>query len=113
MWTRLRAEDPVAYFAPEGYEPFWAITKHADILEISKQPLLFSSASGITLRRAGAPIFGSDMVVMLDPPQHAPVRKVANGRFTPRAVRERRDDIERLAGEIVDEGAPAAAVGDL
>ena len=29
-----------------GYEPFWAITKHADILEISKQPLRFSSAQG-------------------------------------------------------------------
>ena len=38
---------------PTGYEPFWAITKHADILEISKQPLRFSSAQGITLRRAG------------------------------------------------------------
>ena len=46
VWTRLRAEEPVAYFAPEGYEPFWAITKHADILEISKQPLRFSSARG-------------------------------------------------------------------
>ncbi len=51
VWTRLRAEAPVAYFAPAGYEPFWAITKHADILEISKQPLRFSSAQGITLRR--------------------------------------------------------------
>ena len=49
VWTRLRAEEPVAYFAPPGYEPFWAITKHADILEISKQPLRFSSARGITL----------------------------------------------------------------
>ena len=38
---------------PQGYEPFWAITKHADILEIAKQPLRFSSAQGITLRRAG------------------------------------------------------------
>ena len=35
---------------PTGYEPFWAITKHADILEIAKQPLRFSSAQGITLR---------------------------------------------------------------
>ena len=46
LWTRLRAEEPVARFEPPGLEPFWAITKHADILEISKQPLLFSSAAG-------------------------------------------------------------------
>jgi len=31
-WTRLRAEAPVAYFSPPGLEPFWAITKHADIV---------------------------------------------------------------------------------
>jgi cholest-4-en-3-one 26-monooxygenase len=101
-WTRLRAEAPVAYFAPAGWEPFWAITKHADILEIAKQPLRFSSAKGITLLRAGVVIPPSEMVVMLDPPEHGPVRRIANGRFTPRAVREQRPDIERIAAETVD-----------
>jgi cholest-4-en-3-one 26-monooxygenase len=113
LWTRLRAEAPVARFALAGLEPFWAITKHADILEISKQPLLFSSAQGITLRRTGAPVMASEMVVMLDPPRHGPVRKVANARFTPRAVRARRDDIERIALEILDEAAPTDAEGEL
>ena len=45
-------------FEPPGYKPFWAITKHADIMQIASQPLRFSSAQGITLaaprRRAGA-----------------------------------------------------------
>jgi cholest-4-en-3-one 26-monooxygenase len=109
LWARLRAEEPVARCEPPGYEPFWAITKHADILEISKQPLRFSSARGITLRREGAPTFESDMVVMLDPPRHGPVRKVANGRFTPKAVRERRDDIDRIATGILDEAATGGA----
>lgn len=102
-WTRLRAEAPVAYFAPEGWEPFWAITKHADVLEIAKQPLRFSSAKGITLVRAGVVIPPSEMVVMLDPPKHGPVRRIANGRFTPRAVREQRTDIERIAVETLDD----------
>jgi cytochrome P450 len=47
------------------------------------------------------------MVVMLDPPRHGPMRKVANNRFTARAVRERQPDIERIALEILDEAAPA------
>ena len=106
-WTRLRAEAPVAYFASPGLEPFWAITKHADILEISKQPLRFSSAQGITLRPAGVVFPPSEMVVMLDPPRHGPMRRVANGGFTPRAVRGKRDDIERIAVEILDDAAPA------
>jgi cholest-4-en-3-one 26-monooxygenase len=114
LWTRLRAEDPVAYIAPPGYEPFWAITKHADILEILKQPRRFSSAQGISLRRAGAPPMPpSDMVVLLDPPRHGPIRRVANGRFTPRAVRDRRDDIDRIATEVLDDAAPAGGAGEL
>jgi hypothetical protein len=32
VWARLRAEAPVAPFAPPGRPPFWAITKHADIV---------------------------------------------------------------------------------
>ncbi len=113
VWTRLRAEAPVAYFTPPGYEPFWAITKHADILEISKQPERFSSAQGITLRPAGVVVPPSELVVMLDPPEHGPVRRVANGRFTPRAVRERRADIESIAVEIIGEVAPADTAGEL
>ena len=105
-WTRLRAEAPVAYFAADGWEPFWAITKHADVLEIAKQPSRFSSAQGITLLRAGVVVPPSEILVLLDPPKHGPVRRVANGRFTPRAVREQRDDIERIAIETL------AAAGD-
>jgi cytochrome P450 len=112
-WRRLRAEEPVAYFEPPGFEPFWAITKHADVLEISKQPERFSSAQGITLRPAGVVFPPSEMVVMLDPPRHGPVRRVANGRFTPRAVRGQRDDIERIAVDILGEAAPAGGSGEL
>jgi cholest-4-en-3-one 26-monooxygenase len=113
LWTRLRAENPVAKFAPPGFEPFWAITKHADVLEILKQPLRFSSAQGITLRQIGAVVMPSEMVVMLDPPRHGPVRRVANGGFTPRAVRARREDIERIALDVLDGALPAGAEGEL
>ncbi len=112
-WTRLRANAPVAYFAPEGLEPFWAITKHADVLQIAKDPQRFSSARGISLRPEGVVFPPSEMVVMLDPPKHGLVRRVANKRFTPRAVRESRADIERIAVEILDDAAPAGASGEL
>ena len=113
LWTRLRAEEPVAFCETSGYEPFWAITKHADVLEILKQPLRFSSEQGITLRPARVVFPPSEMVVMLDPPRHGPVRRVANRRFTPRAVRGQRDDIERIAVEILDAAAPVGTEGEL
>jgi cholest-4-en-3-one 26-monooxygenase len=112
VWTRLRAEAPVAHFAPPGYQPFWAVTKHADIVDVSSQPLRFSSAHGIILGRANAVAVPSEMVVTLDPPRHGPMRRVASGRFTPRALRARRADIERIAVEILDRAATAGATSE-
>ena len=113
VWTRLRAEAPVAYFSAEGYEPFWAITKLADVMEIAKQPVRFSSAQGVALHRGGEVVPPTDLVVMLDPPRHGPMRRVANARFTPRGVRARRPDLERIAEEIVTAAAPAGSSGEL
>jgi cholest-4-en-3-one 26-monooxygenase len=113
VWTRLRAEAPVEYFVPQGLEPFWAITKHADVLQIARDPQRFSSAQGITLRAAGVVFPPSEMVVMLDPPKHGLVRRVANKRFTPRAVRGTVADIDRIAVGILGEAAPAGVSGEL
>src|SRR5512143_2533377 len=111
VWTRLRAEAPVAHFAPPGYRPFWAITKHADIAEIAAQPLRFSSAHGIMLGPAAAAPVPSEMVVTLDPPRHGPMRRVASRRFTPRALKAQREEIERITIEILDRAATAGAAG--
>jgi cholest-4-en-3-one 26-monooxygenase len=114
LWTRLRADAPVARFEPQGFRPFWAITKHADIVSISSQPQRFSSTYGITLVPANAPLapIRSEMVVMLDPPRHRSVRKLVSPRFTPRAVQEHRADIERITDEILDEAATGDATGE-
>jgi hypothetical protein len=40
-WAWLRRHEPVAWIEHPDYDPFWAITKHADIIELSKQPHLF------------------------------------------------------------------------
>jgi len=107
VWTRLRAEAPVAYFEPPGYQPFWAITKHADIVDVASQPERFSNAHGLILGHLGAPAQPAEMVVTLDPPRHGPLRRVAMPRFTPRAIRARHEEIERIAVEILDETAIA------
>ena len=113
VWTRLRADAPVARIEAAGYEPFWAVTKHADIMQIASQPSRFSSAHGITLARSGAgPMPPSEILVLLDPPRHAAMRRVASGRFTPKAVRARADDVERIALAVLGDAAPAGESGD-
>jgi cytochrome P450 len=111
-WTTLRAEAPVAYFEPPGYQPFWAITKHRDITEIASQPVRFSNEHGLILGPVGAPAQPAEMIVTLDPPRHGPLRRVAMPRFTPRAIRARHEEIERIAVEILDDVASADDSGE-
>src|SRR5271155_63868 len=42
-YTWLRAHKPLAVAEPEGFDPFWVVTRHADILAISRQNDLFHS----------------------------------------------------------------------
>lgn len=114
LWTRLRAEAPVARIEAPGYRPFWAITRHADVVDVSRQPRRFSSAQGITLTRADAPeVQMPEMVVMLDPPRHVPMRRVISARFTPNAVRGHREEVERIGAEILDGVATGGATAEM
>jgi len=121
VWTRLRAESPVHRCEPKGFTPFWAITKHADICEISKQPHVFSSAEGIAMMRqaeeeavrAQSDGLGAMRVLIeMDPPEHRGFRKVTSHAFTPRAVLAMDETIRTSAREIVDRLAGATGEGE-
>jgi cytochrome P450 len=109
-WAFLRKEDPVHWFdRPFARPPFWAITKHADIVAVSRRPRLFVNAP----RLAVFPEFdgegtseGDDgfahHLLNMDPPQHADYRKVSSHRFTPRALRPLEPEIEQITRETLD-----------
>ena len=42
-FTWLRHNDPLRWVVPKGFRPFWAVTKHADVIEIEKNPEVFAS----------------------------------------------------------------------
>ncbi len=122
-WTRLRAESPVHYCEPgHDYSPYWAITKHADICEISKQPDVFASSGGISmipreqeavLRQSSDQGFGAmRTIIEMDPPEHRGYRNVASPVFTPRAIKALDEAIDRSAREIVDRLAGATGEGE-
>jgi cytochrome P450 len=121
LWTRLRAESPVHRCTPAGFEPFWAITKHADVCEISKQPDKFSSAPGIAMVREaeeaavrdGDQGFGAMRVIIeMDPPEHRGYRNVTSPVFTPRAVQALDGIIDKSARELVDKLAGETGEGE-
>jgi len=104
LWARMRRETPVARCEPDGYAPFWAITRHADIVSISREPERFSNASGITLLRRDEPDFqrGVRAIVNMDPPDHGPYRAVGHRWFIPRNVRSLEDTVRSLVRELLD-----------
>jgi len=109
-WRRLRREAPVHWHQPPGYRPFWAITKHADIIEVSKQPKIFRSAGRFILfpeaQGAGASLEEAPplrMLVNMDPPEHRDYRRLVAHWFTPRAIGKLEQRLEEITRDIFDE----------
>ncbi len=120
-WTRLRREDPLHYFDPPGFPAFWAVTKHADICEISRRPEQFLNGPGMTLVRDAAQaqqgrgsFQGMKTIINMDQPEHRVYRSVASPYFTPNALR--RGDLEAQIAEsartLVDELAARGLQGE-
>jgi len=107
QWRQLRSQ-PLRYFEPTDYEPFWAVTRHADIMEISGRPDDFCNGEGIVLLtdeqayRRDNPTIPMMMktIIEMDPPDHRIFRKVASGYFTPRGI-ERLDEIVTTSAKAV------------
>lgn len=107
-WTWIRRHDPVFWYERPNVDPFWAITKHADIIEISKQPQRFLNGPRLAVftRDLPPPPEGETRHLLnMDPPDHARYRRVTSGWFTPRAVRALDEKVARLTTEILDDAA--------
>jgi hypothetical protein len=117
-WTALRRHSPVHRCEPRDYPPFWAITRHADLCEISKQPDKFLSQPGITHPRTNQIIDRSEglgamrTIIEMDPPEHRDFRKVASPWFTPRAMDRMDAVVQQSARHLVDELAGRGGEGE-
>jgi cholest-4-en-3-one 26-monooxygenase len=105
IWTRLRREDPVHWWERTEGMPFWAITRHRDIQEISTQPGLFLNAPRLVIQHQEEQRNDEfpPTLIQMDPPRHRVFRKLINHRFKPQALRRMHADIERIGKEIVDD----------
>jgi len=112
-WTTLRKEAPVYRCEYGGeFSDFWAITKHADIMDISGKPDVFSNADGITImtreqqiqfaNRANSPLGQMRTIIEMDPPEHRSFRKVASGFFTPRSIQRLDEIVTESARSLID-----------
>ena len=104
--THLRANAPVSWVDVDGYRPFWAITKHADIMEIERANTLFTNSPRPVLVTAEGDELqagiGVKTLIHMDDPQHRDVRAIGANWFRPKAMRAMKVRIDELAKIYVD-----------
>jgi hypothetical protein len=104
--THLRASAPVSWVEVPNYRPFWAITKHADVMNIERENMLFTNWPRPVLTTAEgdaqAEAAGVRTLIHLDDPQHRVVRAIGSDWFRPKAMRALKVRVDDLAKIYVD-----------
>ena len=107
----LRAHEPVRWMAPDGFEPYWSITRHADIKAVEGDKRLFINdprpiLSGRMLDALTQQLFGRRhlvrSLVTMDDPDHSRYRGLTQAWFRGENLRRLTGRIEQLAAHYVD-----------
>lgn len=107
----LREYEPVRYVEPEGYRPFWAVTRFEDVRYIESNPELFVAGprtvmAPIEIEQANLQIFGDingvKTMVHMDGDEHKAYRALTRDWFSSKNLNLVSADISGLAKEFVD-----------
>jgi cytochrome P450 len=96
---------PVELETPFGpLDRFHAVIRHAELVEISRQPEVFCSGQGsISIQDMPAEAneyFGS--FITMDDPRHARLRGIVGRAFTPRRLEQVVDSVEAICASLID-----------
>jgi cytochrome P450 len=106
----LREQDPIRFFeeplVSELFPPgpgYYSLTRHADVVEASKNAALFCSGSGTNIPDMPTEFLAFlGSMINMDDPKHARMRRIVSRGFTPRQLDQMKGDVETTATEIVD-----------
>lgn len=115
----LRENAPIAKVQVEGYDPLWLVSKHADIMEVERQPQFFSNGGGeekpgthnsilntqagdeFTKSLTGGSLRSMESLAFMDGTEHAMVKDIALEWFRPASIKKWEDRIRELAADAV------------
>lgn len=106
--AELRREAPVLRVEADNFRPFYALTRHADVFEVSRrsdlwhntqESILMPEFAWDFLRMAG---IDPKTLIHMDGKEHRDHRAITNDWFKPAAVRHRQGDIEAIAEAYVE-----------
>ena len=110
-FAELRAERPISWHRPvknglfedPNDQGFWAVVRHADLVEVTRRPQDFLSGEGIAFES-----FPKEMLdaaqgfIAMDPPRHTKMRRLMAAAFTPKQLARIDDHIVANARRVVD-----------
>ena len=99
IYRALRDEAPAYYNEELG---FWALSRHADVLDGFRRPHTFSNSQGVALEALSEHAHHVMSMLAMDPPQHGKVRGLVSKVFTPRRVRALEPAIRARSVELID-----------
>jgi cytochrome P450 len=106
--TLLRRSSPVHWVDEPGYRPFWAITRHADVMEVERDNARFLSAPRPLLATEAAEALAEERgnvlrtLIHMDEPDHKAYRAIAAAWFQPNALKRMDERMRELAVRYVD-----------
>ena len=101
----LRENSPVHRHAEPAGPGYWAVTRHQDVRDVSRNHAVFSNEPTIMIADP-VPVLPpgeAKMMLMSDPPHQTQLRRLVSRSFTPKAARGLRPRIEALARQIIDD----------
>jgi cytochrome P450 len=112
VFAELRRTDPVSWQAPpdsllvapeDNTQGYWAITRYADIKEISRKPKIFSNAEGIFMEDLPEPVrVGALSFIVMDAPEHTALRGIVQQAFSPRHMKTLEDWTREQVVDLIE-----------
>jgi cytochrome P450 len=113
VFAELRRTQPVYFQEMTGEPGYWMVLKHADVVHVAREPVLFSASEGgvmlENLEQSQLEMM-RNMLLAMDPPRHVDYRRPVAPRFKARVIAAMEDQIRDICREIM---AKAREQGDV
>ena len=128
--VELRRTNPVYWQDIPGQPGYWAVLKHADVIEVARQPVLFSASEGGIMLEDAPPAQLArmrNMLLAMDPPRHVDFRRPLLPSFKAKVIAGLEGRVRAICREIFEQigdgevefvhdvtsGLPSQVVGEL
>ncbi|MGI9162713.1 MAG: cytochrome P450 [Mycobacterium sp.] len=114
VFAELRAHRPISWHRPVSNglfedpndQGFWAVVRHADLVEVTRRPGDFISGEGIMFESMPKELLDAGQgFIAMDPPRHTKIRRLMASAFTPKQLDRIEANVVANARRIVDDVA--------